>query len=152
MQLESWGNLPSIGAIYTSRIVELIYRHLRREMATDDDMNDEVQTIMERDPSVQRNGKNVEAPGETNTLFKKIDKTYTELREQEDQMYIQRTSGITSQVGDSSTLRDREMIIKNLRAALKDLLQEAEQSLRERTSSQTYGPAICAAHYLKKAN
>jgi hypothetical protein len=106
---------------------------------------------MEKGASVRRNGKSVEAPGETNTLFKKIDKTYTELREQEDQMYIQRTVGITSQVRESSAPRDREMIIKNLRAALNDLLQEAEQSLRERTSSRTYAPAICAFNYLKKA-
>ncbi len=143
MQPESLVDLPIIGATCASRIAELVYRHLRRELRTDEDMNEEVREIMERkyfgNPG-QRNGKNILGTGNSNTLFDNIDKTYNTLREKEDQMYLQRISDITFRDKRDEGPRDRETIIKSLKAALNDLLQEAEQSLRERTSSRTYGP------------
>jgi hypothetical protein len=49
--MQAHTNLPLIGATYAARNTELVYRHLRTNLESDDDINEFVAELMEEKPS-----------------------------------------------------------------------------------------------------
>lgn len=153
---------PLIGATYAAQMTERIYKHLRNQLESDDDIYEEIDEIMKKSPSVLKGGpqslktKDGRGTGTLRTLagnaapndslFEHIERHYNDLNDITYQRFLKNARHRLQRRTTQQKIGYEDKDISFAQGELDDKVKLAEKQLELRLSDRTYSPEVICAN------